>query len=199
MKELFLPVSLFALSMCITPGPNNMMLTASGANFGFRRTIPHILGIECGLLLMFALNAAGLGLAFKTFPMLQPVLKTVSAGYLFYLAMRIAFSKQGKISAPGQAKPLNFFQAAAFQLVNPKVLMMALTAMSTFSIAGNHYNLSVYLIITIFGLVCVPSISLWAGFGVLLGRMLTDRKSHTVFNLVMGGLTAGSVIFILRT
>nr|WP_319492886.1 LysE family translocator [uncultured Desulfobacter sp.] len=197
MKELLLPVSLFALSMCITPGPNNMMLTASGANFGFRRTIPHILGIEFGLLLMFALNAAGLGLAFKTFPILQSMLKIVSVGYLFYLAIRIAFSKPVKISTNTQAKPLSFLEAAAFQMVNPKVLMMALTAMSTFSIAGNHYNLSVSLIIAIFGLVCIPSIALWAGFGVLIGRTLKGRKSHTAFNLLMSGLTAGSVILIV--
>lgn len=197
MKKLLLPVALFALSMCITPGPDNMMPTASGANFGFRRTIPHILGIEMGLLLMLTLNAAGLGLAFKTFPILQSMMKIVSVGYFFYPAIRIAFSKPGNISTTSREKPLSFFEAAAFQLLNPKVLMMAITAMSSFSIAGNHYILSVCLIITILGLVCIPAVSLWAGFGVLLGRMLKGRKSHAVFNLMMSGLTALSVMLIV--
>lgn len=93
MTSMILPIALFALSMCITPGPNNMMLTASGANYGFKRTIPHILGIEIGLLVMLILNGIGLGLLFQLYPIIQLVLKYASICYLLYLSWRIAVSK----------------------------------------------------------------------------------------------------------
>ncbi len=193
MGDLIFPLVVFALSMCITPGPNNIMLTASGANFGFRRTIPHILGVECGLLFMFGLSGFGLGVLFASFPLLQTILKYISISYLFYLSARIAMSKRGDGQTPG-SQPLKMYQAALFQLVNPKVFLMALTAMSTFSLSGGEYCRSVLLIILIFGLVCMPAVSVWAGFGTIIGRFLKNERSFRIFNIAMGILTASSVL-----
>lgn len=192
MENLIVPLSLFALSMCITPGPNNIMLTASGANFGFRRTIPHILGVEIGLLLMFVLSGLGLGLLFENYPFLQQIVKYCSISYLFYLSVRIAFAKRGN-DKKESTRPLRIYQAALFQLINPKVLLMAITAMSTFSLSGGDYYKSVGTIIIVFGLVCMPAVSVWAGFGTIIGRVLKGEKTLRVFNVSMGLLTASSV------
>lgn len=197
MNEVIIPLGLFALSMCITPGPNNMMLTASGANFGFRRTIPHILGIELGLLLMIGLSGVGLGILFTNFPFLRHILKTASISYLLYLSFRIAISQKSDSSNPKKSQPLTLFQAAVFQIINPKVLIMATTSISTFSAAGTNYTFSVILIITVFALVCIPAVSLWAGFGTMIGKRLKSTASQRIFNIVMGSLTAGSVLFMI--
>lgn len=197
MNEMILPIGLFALSMCITPGPNNMMLTASGANFGFRRTIPHILGIEIGLLSMIALSGLGLGILFRSFPIFHQVLKYASILYLLYLSVSIALSQKADSGSQNGLRPLSIFQAAAFQIINPKVLVMATTSISTFSISGSGYMLSVMMIITIFGMVCIPAISVWAGFGTMIGKRLNSTTSFRIFNVVMGSLTASSVLFMV--
>ncbi len=197
MNETILPIGLFALSMCITPGPNNMMLTASGANFGFKRTIPHIVGIQIGLLSMIALSGIGLGILFSRYPVFHQVLKYVSILYLLYLSVRIALSQKTGSKEQRGSQPLSIFQAAAFQIVNPKVLVMATTSISTFSISGSDYVLSVAMIIAVFGLVCIPSIAVWAGFGTMIGKRLNSRTSLRIFNITMGALTASSVLFMV--
>lgn len=192
MENFIVPLSLFALSMCITPGPNNVMLTASGANFGFRRTIPHILGVGVGMLLMFVLSGFGLGILFENYPLLQQILKYCSISYLFYLSVRIAFAKRGG-DKKETTQPLKVYQATLFQLINPKVLLMAITAMSTFSLSGGDYYKSVGTIIVVFSLVCMPAVSVWAGFGTVIGRVLKGERSLRIFNVSMGILTASSV------
>lgn len=195
--ENYLPLTLFALSMCATPGPNNMMLTASGANFGFNRTIPHIQGIEVGLVGMFILSGFGLGLLFQALPTVQKLLKVASIFYLFYLSWKIATSAPKSAESGTVGKPLNLMQAALFQMVNPKVMVMAISAMSTFSISGEEYSASVIRIVVVFGLVCIPAISVWAGFGTLIGSFLKGAKSLRTFNILMGSLTASSVYMML--
>lgn len=197
MNEMILPIGLFALSMCITPGPNNMMLTASGANFGFMRTIPHMLGIGIGLLGMIGLSGIGLGMLFHRFPVFHQVLKIASILYLLYFSVRIALSHKTDSRKQKESQPLSIFQAAAFQVVNPKVMVMATTSISTFSISGSGYTLSVVMIIAVFGMVCIPAISVWAGFGTLIGKKLNSRKSFRIFNVAMGTLTASSVLFMI--
>lgn len=194
---MIIPLVMFAFTMCITPGPNNMMLTASGANYGFKRTIPHILGIEIGLLVMFLLSGFGLGILFQAYPVIQQVMKYGSITYLLYLSLRIATTTKAKEQGTATGKPLSFFQAASFQLVNPKLLMMTVMAMATFSESGQGYTLSVILVTTIFGLVCIPSISVWAGFGTMIGKVLKKERSYRLFNTLMGLLTAASVVQVL--
>ncbi len=196
MNELLLPLILFSFSMCATPGPNNMMLTASGANFGFRRTIPHLLGIEFGMLFMLLACAFGLGVLFETFPLFQKLLKILCLCYLFYLSYKIALSSRGKVTNK-EAKPLRLYQAALFQLVNPKAVIMAVSVMTSFTLAGSQYYQSVLLILIVFGLTCILSISLWAGFGTVIGRFLKSDKSFRVFNVAMGLLTASSALLVL--
>lgn len=196
MNELLIPLILFSFSMCATPGPNNMMLTASGANFGFRRTIPHLLGIEFGMLFMLIACAFGLGLLFETFPLFQQLLKAVCLGYLFYLSYRIALSGRSNVTTK-DAEPLRLYQAALFQLVNPKAVMMAVSVMTSFTLAGSQYYQSVLLILVVFSVVCLLSISMWAGFGTVIGKFIKGERAFRVFNVAMGLLTASSALQVL--
>jgi threonine/homoserine/homoserine lactone efflux protein len=196
MNTLLIPLILFALAMCITPGPNNIMLTASGANFGFKRSIPHILGITGGLATLMILTATGLGILFHQFPQFQIALKIVGSLYLLYLAWKIAtIPELGGDNKKG--RPLTFFQAALFQFLNPKALVMAFSAMTTFTITGQEYSSSAIRVVLVFLVVCIPSISVWAGFGVAVGKLLCSPRRFKIFNYSMGSLTAMSVAFII--
>ncbi len=196
MNAYLLPLVAFALATCITPGPNNIMLTASGANFGFRRTIPHILGIAGGLVALQALTAAGLGVLFNRFPQVQIVLKIVGSAYILYLAWKIATIPTLSESKK-DGKPFTFFEAALFQFLNPKALVMAFSAMTTFTIAGQEYLLSAAQVVTVFFLICIPAVSFWAGFGVAVGKLLNSQRRFRIFNLSLGAVTALSVVFII--
>ena len=129
--DLFLALLGFAFVTSVTPGPNNMMLLASGVNFGFRRTVPHMLGISVGHSLMVFLVGMGLAGVFRTWPPALTLLKVASVGYMLWLAWKIARS-----GAPGEgqtkARPMSFLQAAAFQWVNPKAWAMALGAVAAY-------------------------------------------------------------------
>ncbi|KMV30587.1 LysE family translocator [Photobacterium swingsii] len=186
----------FAATMTGTPGPNNLMVTASGANFGYRCTVPHMLGIGCGLVSMILLVAAGLGVVFVQFPVLHDALRWLGSGYLLYLAWKIGFSSSSLADTEHEAKPMSFMAAASFQYVNPKAWMMSVTAISTFSFTGELYWYSVSAIAAIFFLVCYPSVSLWAGFGIFIRRWLAQEKTRRIFNGLMGVLTAGCVVMI---
>ena len=122
--ELLIGLIGFAVASSITPGPNNLMLMASGANFGFRRTIPHMVGISLGHAFMVMLVGLGLGKLFDTYPVAQTVLQVLSTGYLLYLAWKIANAAPPQ-EGVARGKPFTFFQAAAFQWVNPKAWYMA--------------------------------------------------------------------------
>ncbi len=193
------PMMLFAFSMSATPGPNNMMLTASGALYGFRRTLPHILGISIGVMVLMLAVAMGLSAVFMQWPALQQGLKVVGSLYLLWLAWKIATAPapdRVKVAADGSG-PLTFWQAAAFQFANPKAWVMAISAIASFTLSGEAFIASVAMVIVVMGLVNLPSIALWAGFGVALGRRLKTSMHWRLFNLVMGGLTAACVGLIL--
>jgi threonine/homoserine/homoserine lactone efflux protein len=198
METTLLPLLFYSISACITPGPNNIMLTASGANFGFLKTIPHMFGILGGMLSLFALTAGGLNIIFDQFPFLQTILKIAGACYLLYLAWKIATAGKinGEIETDG--KPFTFIQAALFQFLNPKALIMGITAMSVFTLSGADYLSSALIVILVFAIVCLPSIAVWVGFGVGIGRLLSNNLHRTIFNWSMGLLTAATVIFILQ-
>ena len=196
MQTIIFPLIAFAVACCITPGPNNMMLTASGANFGFRRTIPHILGIAFGMVVMFVIAAAGLGSLFSAYPAFQTILKIAGIAYLFYLSWKIAMASPGE--GPGESgKPFSFMQAAAFQFLNPKAFMIIITSISTFTLGGEQYILSAVLVTAVFFFICLPSVSVWAGFGTAIGRLLKNPRTIRIFNVSMGGLTAGSAFLML--
>ena len=138
MIEIILPIALFGLVSAATPGPNTIMLTASGSAFGFQRTLPHILGITLGFPLMVFAIGLGVGEIFTRYPQVHLVLKYVGAAYLLYLAWRIAQSGRPN-AGEAKARPLNFLEAAGFQWVNPKAWMIAVSAIPAFTTIGGHY------------------------------------------------------------
>ena len=183
--ELLLALIVFVLVISTTPGPNNLMLLASGVNYGFRRTIPHMLGIGLGFGLMILLVGFGVGQLFVLFPWLYTVLKVVSVAYMLWLAWHIAVS--GPLTAkPGEtaAKPMTFLAAAAFQWVNPKAWAMCLTAISAYTVPA-RFAASMVVVTLVFVLVNLPIVSLWTLFGVTLRGLLADARRVRLFNAVM--------------
>jgi threonine/homoserine/homoserine lactone efflux protein len=181
MTEL-LPLLTYSLVMSSTPGPNNLMLTASGANFGFRRSLPHIAGISAGMLVQTALTCLGLGALFEAWPMLHAVLRIGGALYLIVLAWKLAGAAIGDVSL---ARPLSFWQAAAFQAVNPKSWLKSVTVASVFMPPGLDIATGTLLVTAITVAIGVPCISMWALFGVGIRHLLTDARRRRVFNVIM--------------
>lgn len=184
--ELLAALALFALASSVTPGPNNTMLLASGANFGMRRTLPHTAGVVLGFVFLMASTGLGLGALFAAFPILHTVLKVVGGIYLVYLALKIARSKGVGMDDMG-SRPMTFLQAVAFQWVNPKAWAMALGAVTTYA-PRNGYAANVLLITLVFGLVNLPCVAAWAGAGVALRRLLDRPGVLRVFNVAMATL-----------
>jgi threonine/homoserine/homoserine lactone efflux protein len=192
-SELLIPLLAFTIAASFTPGPNLILITASGANFGFRRTIPHMLGIVVGFPVMTIAVGLGLGEVFKASSLAHQLLKYVGSAYLLYLAYRVAVAGRTEDSA-GIAKPFTFLQAAAFQWVNPKAWLMVIGAISTFTTVGGDPLMEVLVITIIFGLMTLPSVGLWALFGVAIRRLLRSNAALHVFNLTMALLLAASVV-----
>ncbi|MCH4579552.1 LysE family translocator [Achromobacter xylosoxidans] len=185
------PLALFALVSSITPGPNNVMLAASGLNFGFRRSMPHLLGVNLGFTLMIFLVGIGLGSVFQQAPVLYTVLKYVGAAYLLYLAWKIANSG-GVEEGAVRGKPMTFLQAAAFQWVNPKAWVMAVGIIATYTPqAGFFANLVIATLVC--GLVNLPSIGIWVTFGTALRRVLHKPWAIRAFNITMALLLVASL------
>ena len=193
--ELIIAVTLFALVTSITPGPNNIMLTASGANFGFKRTLPHVAGIIFGMMMLNVSVGLGLGTVFTQFPFLQQVLRIAGSAYLLWLAYKLlSFSSIGKQQE--DAKPFSFFQAVAFQYINPKAWIMVISANASFSLIGANYWWSVLMITLIYAFVGTPSIMVWAGFGQYIRRYFGRQSVLKAFNITMAALTALCIVFI---
>lgn len=194
--DLLLGFALFALVTSITPGPNNTMLLASGVNFGFNRTIPHMLGITCGFFVLVVAVGFGLGAVFQTYPLLYSVLRYIGAAYLLYLAWKIAHSGPVSESEKGESKPISYLGAAAFQWVNPKAWIMAIGAISTYTPMQGYFT-NVIVIAAVFALINLPSVSVWAGCGTLLRNVLKDRRWLRLFNWGMALLLVASLYPLL--
>jgi threonine/homoserine/homoserine lactone efflux protein len=178
-----LPFATYSFVMSITPGPNNVMLTASGASFGFRRTVPHLLGIAVGFSVQLLAVCAGLGVIFTRWPELQTVLRWVGAAYLVYLGWRLLRSGEAKASqAP---KPVTFTQAAAFQFLNPKAWVMTLTAATLFLPPELGLLLAGPYMVAIMEIVGLPCMAVWALFGSSLRGFLAKPAGRLAFNVVM--------------
>lgn len=173
------------------------MLLASGVNFGFTRSIPHMLGIGIGFTIMLLAVGAGLGAILTTFPVLHTALKVIGGAYLLYLAWKIAMSRALAKDSEATSKPMTFLQAAAFQWVNPKAWVMSITAMAIYTSVERPF-LSVVLVALVFGAVNIPSVSLWAGFGVALRGFLADPVRLKWFNIAMGLLLAATLWPMLK-
>lgn len=186
----------FVVVTSITPGPNNIMVTASAANFGYRRTVPHMLGVSLGFPVMLILLGAGPGQLFVIYPALHQAMKIVGAIYLLYLAWRIARAGDGgDDSRP--ARPMTFVQGALFQWVNGKAWYIAGGAISTYTTVGGNMMSEIGIIAAIFILVCYGALSIWALFGLAIGRLLTSARARTAFNWTMAGLLVVSLAPLL--
>ncbi|TGA68697.1 LysE family translocator [Aliivibrio fischeri] len=181
----------FAFVGAFTPGPNNIMLMASGANVGFVRTIPHMLGVIFGFAFMLVLVGFGLIQIFHTYPQLEKGLQVVSAIYLLYLAYKIAQSEPVD-SRVGDYKPMSFLAAASFQWVNPKGWSMALSVMSIYATTSDMF--SVLLIAFVFICINVPTVSFWTVAGKELQKRLKTPRHLKLFNYSMAGLLVGSMV-----
>lgn len=194
--ETFAALVVYALVSSVTPGPNNLMLLASGVNFGFRRTVPHMLGVAAGFLAMLLAVGFGLGALLEAFPGLHLALKICGGAYLLYLAWRIATA--GSLGRVGDrpARPMTLLEAAAFQAVNPKAWVLAVTAMALYTSPASPFW-SVMVISAAFTVVNLPSVSAWAAFGVALRSLLADPVRLKFFNIAMGLLLAATLFPML--
>ncbi len=188
-NDLLLGLAAFAFASSVTPGPNNMMLMASGANFGFRRTLPHMLGVALGFVAMAVLVGLGLMQVFARWPILHDILMVVSVAYLLWLAWRIA--NAAPKAAEAGARPITFLEAAAFQWVNPKAWTMALTAITVY--APDRSLAALAAVALIFGAINLPSVGSWAALGVLTRRALTTPARLRLFNRAMALLLVASL------
>ncbi|SEW21611.1 Threonine/homoserine/homoserine lactone efflux protein [Cognatiyoonia koreensis] len=183
---LFLGLIGFAIASSITPGPNNLMLMASGANFGLRRTVPHMLGISLGHMFMVFLVGIGLGQLLDTYPVLKIALLILSTGYLLFLAYKIANAAPPE-AREATGKPFTFLQAAAFQWVNPKAWYMAIYAVGNFAPDGSGWR-GALLVSGVFAMTNLPSITVWATIGTQVKRLLTRPRALRSFNYLMAAL-----------
>lgn len=193
----YLALLLFSFVSSVTPGPNNIMLFASGVNFGVRRSIPHMLGISFGFGLLLTAVGAGLGAVLKAVPIAFVALKIVGGAYMLYLAWRIATSGPPD-SATRTAQPMGFWEAVAFQWVNPKAWVMAAVAMATYTLDGS-YAVNVLIVVLTFSLVNLPTISAWAMFGLWMRRFLSNPKILRIFNVTMAVALILSLWPMLKT
>jgi len=189
--ELLAALSMFAFVSSITPGPNNLMLMTSGTNFGFKRTIPHMLGVGLGFTLMVLLVGLGAMQIFDWFPLSYEILKVASIVYLLYLAYKIA--KTSEVSQSEDAKkPMTFIQAALFQWVNPKAWTMAVTAISVY--APSKEAFAVLIVALVFGIINLPCICSWITLGQKIKHVLSNERRLKNFNYAMAALLVLSVM-----
>jgi threonine/homoserine/homoserine lactone efflux protein len=189
----------YALVSSITPGPNNLMLMTSGTNFGFRRTLPHMLGVTSGFTLMVFLVGLGLAATLQKVPYAFGLLQIASVAYLLYLAWRIATSVApvGGADPAAAARPMTAFQAVLFQWVNPKAWSMALTSVAVYC-GQDRSAATMALVAAVFGVINLPTVSLWAFVGSRLVTWLGDPARLQLFNRCAAALLVASIYPVLR-
>lgn len=189
-------LSLFAFSFVstVTPGPNNLMLMTSGTNFGFRKTIPHMMGVALGFSFMILIVGLGVAGLLYQWPVIHNTLKILCVIYMLWLAWKIANAAPPE-DRPIDSKPFTFLQAAFFQWVNPKAWSMALSAVAIYSPDSQTHHL--FLISAVFFLVNIPSVSIWTLLGHKLRDWLTSQKHLRIFNWSMAFLLVSSLALML--
>lgn len=183
-------LALYAFVMSITPGPNNVMLTTSGLIFGLRRTWPHILGIPFGVAVQLTLVGLGLGAVFALEPRIQICLKVIGTFYLLWLAYKLW--RAAEVGETDIAKPITFLQAAAFQFVNPKAWLIAVTVIAAFVSPGDGYTARIALVCAVFAVIGTPCMAVWAAFGAGLRQVLRDPMKLRLINRTMAALAAAT-------
>jgi threonine/homoserine/homoserine lactone efflux protein len=193
--EILWALLLFVVVTLITPGPNNTMLMTTGLNFGFRRGLPHLMGVALGFGAMVLAVGLGLGAMFAAYPAAYTALKYAGAAYLLYLAWQIA-TAGGVEEGATRGRPITFLEAAAFQWLNPKGWVMAVGAVSAYAaVAPFPFNMG--LIAFLFGSLGILSSATWLGFGTALKRLLTSPLAVRAVNITMALLLIASLWPIL--
>jgi threonine/homoserine/homoserine lactone efflux protein len=191
--ELVFALTSFAFVMAFTPGPNNIMLTASGANFGFVRSIPHMSGVVVGFIILLIACGSGLGTLVSTFPQIQVVLKVAGSAYMLWLAWKIATAQGGGDADSRSRRPLTFWQAAAFQWVNPKGVVIAIGAVALY-VRPDRALTDLAVLLAIFSIATLLSTITWSVFGAALSRILREPRRARIFNIVMAVLLVASIV-----
>jgi threonine/homoserine/homoserine lactone efflux protein len=179
----WMALATYTLVMSITPGPNNVMVLASGARFGLRRTMPHLTGITLGFTAQVVLVSAGLGTVLYRLPQMRLGLQWVGVAYMFYLAVRLLGA--GPVGEAERARPLRIWEAASFQVVNPKAWVMALTTASVFTPATGSLVLPLVLMAAVLLVVNFPCVTSWAVFGSAIRSWLNEPRRRRAFNVIM--------------
>lgn len=191
--ETFLALVSFTFVTSFTPGPNNIMITASAANFGFARSVPHMLGVTVGFAVLLVAAGGGLGALLTAFPSIQTALKVMGAAYMLWLAWKVANAGSGWDGETTDAHPLTFLQAAAFQWVNPKGVIIALGAIALY-VRPESAVTDFLVLLAVFALACLLAVATWACFGMALSRALRDRSRARIFNIAMALLLVASIV-----
>jgi threonine/homoserine/homoserine lactone efflux protein len=191
--ELFLALVVFACVMAFTPGPNNVLLAASGVNFGFMRSMPHMLGVTIGFDVLLIAGAIGVGLLFTAVPQLQLVLKIAGAIYMLYLAWKVATAHHSGSEGAAPARPFTFMQAAAFQWINPKAVIAVVGGVALYVRPGHEW-IDFPLMLVVMTVATLGAVALWTGFGVGLRQFLRDPARARTFNISMALLLVASIV-----
>ena len=199
MIEYFIPLLILCIVQSGTPGPNNIMLTASGKNFGYIKSIPHMLGVVLGFLSLIIVFGLGLTVIFSKYPIIQFVLRIAGSIYLLYLSYRIYSSVNTEDLS--KSKPITFMESSLFQYVNPKGVMMAIT---TISIYTDHINFKfissfnegmIYILIA-FTISNIIAVITWTSVGVFIGQFIKSARGIKIFNALMAFLLVLTIIWI---
>lgn len=186
----------FLWLMAITPGPNNTLLTTSGANFGFWRTMPFLVGIVCGMQLILLLMALGINKLLLMYPSIYTGLKVAGTVYLLWLSWKLFTAAYSGSEQKRLSLPLRFSQGMMLQFMNPKCWLMVLGALTNFSLPGDRFTISAMAIsVALTGVNVVASI-IWIGFGTLISQFLQSRRARQAFNGIMGCLMAACVLLV---
>lgn len=194
---MLLSILSFGFASTISPGPNNIMLLSSGLTFGYRRTLPHALGIIFGFPVMVLCVGFGIGELFELFPFLFTILKTAGMAYLLWMAWHIGNTKGSLDPENTKDRPFTFLQAALFQWINPKAWIMAITSTAAFITDHRIAFVQVTIIAGIFFLCAILSTNSWALGGVVLRRFIRNERVVQIFNITMAVLIVGSVSFFI--
>ncbi|GLX79210.1 lysine transporter LysE [Thalassotalea insulae] len=197
LMALLLPLTVFTITATSTPGPNNMLLSANGARFGFRASMPFLLGIRFGNLLLVLLLSLGLGALFTHYPNAQQGLKVLCIGYLLYLAAKIALATP-ELDSQSQTRPLGFWHGAGFQFINPKTWMTGLSCLSAFTLVGDDYFYSVLMVMVAWSLTGLVGSVFWVCCGVAMRRVLKSPGHWKMFNFTLALAIVASIFLIVK-
>ena len=187
-----LSMALFWIVAAYTPGPNNVIASYSGFNFGIKKTLPHIFGVAFGFTFLIFLLTIGLVNVFKIFPIIQVSLKYLGSMFLVYLAYKIYFSKVD--NEKKNENPVKFIETFLFQFLNPKGVLIGIIIVSTYVEHGDNYLAYATQVIFFAFLVSLSSITFWTFVGKYLRKFATNEKFIKYFNYVMSWLLLLSII-----